>query len=198
MSNDKERMNAKDLIQLIRYDIERTKSGGGTSLPIANLETLLSAAEKEVEGGSGFMATAVIKHAELVHQSDLASYSAQSASGLELFKSVIEMAKTTVTSLILINGGSAVALLALIGHLASGGNSPTPISSFAKPLLYFVIGVFAAAFFGGLIFLTQKLYSERWTRCANVASWIAALVGLGSFAAFGAGSYFGYKVFAGM
>jgi hypothetical protein len=173
MSNDKERMNAKDLIQLIRYDIERAKSGGDTSLTIANLETLLSAAEKEVEDGSSFMATAVIKHAELLHQSNLASYAAQSASGLELFKSVIEMAKTTVTSLILINGGSAVALLAFIGHLASGGNPLTPISSFAKPLLYFVIGVFAAAFFGGLILLTQKLYGERWPRCAKVTSWIS-------------------------
>lgn len=198
MSNDKERMNAKDLIQLIRYDIERARSGGGTSLPIVNLETLLSAAEKEVEDGSSFMATAMIKHAELLHQSNLASYAAQSASGLELFKSVIEMAKVTVTSLILINGGSAVALLAFIGHLASAGNSPTPISSFAKPLLYFVIEVFAAAFFGGLILLTQKLYGERWPRCAKVTSWISGFIGLGSFAAFGAGSYFGYKVFAGM
>jgi hypothetical protein len=138
------------------------------------------------------------KHAELLHQSNLATYSAQSASGLELFKSVIEMAKTTVTSLILINGGSAVALLAFIGHLASAGNPPIPISSFAKPLLYFVIGVFAAVFFGGLILLTQKLYSERWPRSANFTSWISVLVGLGSFAAFGAGSYFGYEVFAGM
>jgi hypothetical protein len=67
------------------------------------------------------------------------------------------MAKMTVTSLILINGGSAVALLAFIGHLASAGNPATPISSFANPLLYFVIGLFAAAFFGGLVLLTQKL-----------------------------------------
>ena len=191
-------MNATDLIQLIRLDIEKIKSAGETSVSIANLETLLSAAESEVEGGTSFMAAAVIKHAELLHQSNLASYSAQSASGLELFKSVIEMAKTTVTSLILINGGSAVALLAFIGHLASAENPLTPISSFAKPLLYFVAGVFAAAFFGGLILLTQKLYTERWPGCAKAASWISVLFALGSFAAFGAGSYFGYKVFAGM
>lgn len=59
MSDDKKRMTATDLIQLIRYDIQRTKSGGDTSLPIDKLETLLAAAEKEVGEGGSFMATAV-------------------------------------------------------------------------------------------------------------------------------------------
>jgi hypothetical protein len=90
MSTDKERINATDLIQLIRLDIQKIKSAGGTSIPVADLESFLSAAESEVEGGSSFIAAAAIKYAELLHQSNLATYSAQSASGLELFKSVIE------------------------------------------------------------------------------------------------------------
>jgi hypothetical protein len=137
-------------------------------------------------------------NAKLVHESNLAAYAAQTASSRELFKSVIETAKMTVTSLILINGGSAVALLAFIGHLASAEQPRISISLFASPLLLFVVGVGAAAFFGAFILLTQKLYAEGWKRCAYITSWICALIGLGSFAAFGAGSYFGYRVFAAM
>jgi len=163
---------------------------------IASLENLLLAAEKQLEDGS--LTAAAMEHIKLQHASDLATYAAQSASSLELFKSVIETATVTVTSLILINGGSAVALLAFIGHLASAEKPRIPISSFAEPLLYFVIGVGSAALFGGFILLTQKLYSERWPLCGHIASWISVLIGLSSFAAFGAGSYFGYRVFAGM
>jgi hypothetical protein len=190
-------MNAKELIELIRLQVERIKTDGGTLVTIASLEDLLSAAENAAEDG-GFAAAAAIKHADLLHQSNLATYNAQAASGRELFKSVIEMAKIAVNSLILINGSSAVALLAFIGHLASANNPRIPISSFAIPLLYSVIGLFAAAFFGSLLLLTQKLYAERWPRCATLASWISVFVGLGSLAAFGLGSYFGYNVFAAM
>jgi hypothetical protein len=188
-------MNATDLIQVIRSQLEQIKSDGGTSVTIASLEALLSTAEHLPDAGA---LTVGIELAKLQQASDLAEYSAKSASALELFKSVIEAAKMTVTSLILINGGSAVTLLAFIGHLASAENPPILIASFAKPLLCFVIGVFAAAFFGGLILLTQKLYSEHWRRCGHVASWISVFIGLSSFAAFGIGSYFGYKVFAGI
>jgi hypothetical protein len=122
-------MNAKELIELIRLQVERIKTDGGTLVTIASLEDLLSAAENAAEDG-GFAAAAAIKHADLLHQSNLATYNAQAASGRELFKSVIEMAKIAVNSLILINGSSAVALLAFIGHLASANNPRIPISSF--------------------------------------------------------------------
>ena len=189
-------MDSRDLIRLIRSNTEEIKSDGGTSVTIASLETLLSAAENELEDGK--LPVAAIEHIKLQHASNLATYAAQSASSLELFKSVIETAKMTVTSLILINGGSAVALLAFIGHLASTEKPRIPVSSFAQPLLYFVIGVGAAALFAGFISLGQKLYLERWLRCGHIAISISVLIGFSSFAAFAAGSYFGYRVFAGM
>ena len=108
------------------------------------------------------------------------------------------MAKVTITSLILINGGSAVALLAFIGQLATAEQPHIPIGSFAAPLAAFVLGVGTAAFFGAFILLTQKLYAQGWKKCAILSSWVSAVIGLSSFAAFGAGSYFGYRVFAGM
>jgi hypothetical protein len=51
--------------------------------------------------------------------SDLAGYAAQTAADLELFKSVISTANIAIKSLININGGAAVELLAFVGHLLS-------------------------------------------------------------------------------
>src|SRR5206468_10502655 len=136
-------MNAKDLIQLIRSQIKQVKSSGATSVTIASLETLLSVVENHLEDGG--LSAAVMEHIKLQHATDLAAYAEQSASGRELFKSVIETVKITATSLTLINGGSTVALLAFIGHLASTQTPRVPISAFANPLLYFVIGVWTAA-----------------------------------------------------
>jgi hypothetical protein len=143
------------------------------------------------------MGSTVIEQAKMVHAANLAAYEARTATSRELFKSVIEMAKVTVTSLILINGGSAVALLAFIGQLASAEQPRIPIASFATPMLYFGVGVGTAAFFGAMILLTQKLYAQGWTKCAVLTSWASAIIGLSSFASFAVGSYCGYKVLAG-
>jgi hypothetical protein len=132
----------------------------------------------------------VLEHAKMQHASDLAEYSAKSAAGLELFKSVIETAKVAIQSLIWINGGAAVALLAFIGHLATTPNVRVPIGSFALPLLCFVIGVWSAALFAASISLGQKLYSERWPRCANASVVASIIFGLSSPCLFWSGQFF--------
>ena len=124
------------------------------------------------------------EHARLQHASNLAQYEASNATALELLKSVVTTAGVAIKSLILINGGAAVALLAFIGHLAtSGTNTGAPVHAFAVPLLWFVIGVWTAALFAGFVAAAQKLYAEefnqrtfskdaryarRLRRCANV------------------------------
>jgi hypothetical protein len=64
--------------------------------------------------------------------SDLAGYAAQIAANLELFKSVISTANIAIKSLITINGGAAVALLAFVGHLLSTGGKQL-VRGFALP-----------------------------------------------------------------
>ncbi len=53
-------MNAKDLIQLIRSQIEQVKSSGATSVTIASLETLLSVVENHLEDDG--LSAAVMEH----------------------------------------------------------------------------------------------------------------------------------------
>ncbi len=146
------------MIEVLRGALEKVKSEGGTVVSVTGLEGFLSAAEKKLQSES--VPPEVIEHSKMVHASNIAAYEAQTASGRELFKSVIDLAKVTITSLILINGGSVVALLAFIGQLAKAEQPRIPIGSFAAPLDAFLVGVGTAAFFGAFILLTQKLYAR--------------------------------------
>jgi len=99
------RWNGRDLIEVLRGAIDKMKSEGRTDVPIAGLESFLSTAQEKLQNDSVSVPPEVIEHAKMVHASNLAAYEASTASSRELFKSVIDMAKLTVTSLTLINGG---------------------------------------------------------------------------------------------
>lgn len=186
-------MNAKQVVEVIRAKIGQIKTPSAQSVTIASLEALLAAIEPDLDIAGGASSFA-IEHMKLQHASDLAKYAAD----VEVFKSVIDTAKVLIQSLILINGGSAVALLAFIGHLTTAPQPAAPISSFADPLRYFVIGVGTAALFAGSLCLGQKLYAEKWNRFGNATVSISLLLALSSIAAFAIGSWCTYVVFAGM
>ena len=155
------------------------------------------------------------------------SMEARNTTALELLKSVITTATVAIRSLILINGGAAVALLTFIGHLATTENhgaasienhgqaidAGAAIHAFACPLACFVAGVLAAALFAAFVAAGQKLYAEEFNqrtfnndaryarrlwRCANACVLVSIVFGLCSLAAFAGGSYFAYLVFATM
>jgi len=167
-------MNARDLIAVIRSDIARLRAEHPESVmvTIASLEALLANVENFIRQHAEQQIAApnledaarfATEHAKLQHASNLALYEAQAASARELFKSVITTAMVAIKSLILINGGAAVALLAFIGHLAtSETRSLSPaIHAFAVPLAWFVIGVWTAALFAGSVAADQKLFAEQ-------------------------------------
>jgi hypothetical protein len=200
----------RELIALIRRDIGIVRAEGATSVTIASLEALLATVEDFIakHPDEDFPA---IEQARLQHASNLAWYGAQAASARELFKSVIATAKLTIKSLILINGGAAVALLAFIGHLATANtakNSSPAINAFAAPLTWFVIGVWTAALFGGFVAVAQKLYaqeiyakeeSKRTLKCwANGFVVVSIILGVCSLSAFAVGSLCAYRVFSRM
>jgi hypothetical protein len=86
------------------------------------------------------------------------------AINLEVFKAVFAMTKLAINSLILINGGAVVALLALIGHIVSTPGKHEAIPSFARPLFLFVFGVWAAVCLAAFVALSQKLHAEALKR----------------------------------
>jgi hypothetical protein len=182
-------MNAKNLMDIIRGAVARAKANGISDITVESLEALLAGVEPHLDTVSP-----AIEFAKLEQASDLAKYTAD----VEVGKSVIDTAKTLIRSLILINGGSAVALLAFIGHLASIPQGQLLIASFAVPLGWFVIGVGTAALFAGSLCLGQKFYAQQWKRSGNATVPISALLALASITAFAMGSYRGYTEFAAM
>lgn len=82
----------------------------------------------------------------------------QHESQLEMFRTVIAAGQSAIKSSFLLNGGSAVALLAFIGHLAQF--KPTAVPKFAECMLPFTLGVLAIAVTSGFTYLSQWLYAS--------------------------------------
>ena len=101
-----------------------------------------------------------------------------------------------IRALILINGGSAVALLAFIGHLASIPQGPLLIASFAVPLGWFVIGLLAAALLAGSLCLGQKFFAESWNKTGRALVFVSVSFASVSIVSFAIGSYRAYIEFA--
>lgn len=89
-------------------------------------------------------------------ESEKLQYPARAAIGLELFKSANETGFAAIKASLFVNGGSAVAVLALIGHLASVAGTAVSIESFAMPLAIFVAGVWCSAVAYGVTYLAAR------------------------------------------
>jgi hypothetical protein len=128
-------------------------------------------------------------------ESEKLRYPVQAAIELEVFKGANERGASAIKSSMIINGGSAVALLTLIGHLASIPNTHLHIKLITKALSFFVGGVWCALIATGLAYVTaicvvaksdKKLStSDRWKkRIARATNGLAILfvtVSIGCF-----------------
>ena len=99
------------------------------------------------------------------------------------YESTLRSGQDVLKTSVLINGGGAIALLALIGNVV-GKTAPTwPVHLFVRPLVCFAAGVLASAIsmgFGhlsGTSFLYKKKNSGRLFNIVGILSAIASLVG---------------------
>lgn len=80
-----------------------------------------------------------------------------------MFRGVIVFAETTIKSLLLMNGGALIALLALLGALWTRNDAKaTQIASVVGPsITLFVIGTTAATATAAASYIAQVLFSEK-------------------------------------
>jgi hypothetical protein len=128
-------------------------------------------------------------------------------------KAAIDSATETLKAIVLINGGSCVAILTFIGTLATKDTVPIGL---ATPLIWFAIGlgmaVIASAFgyFTNLFiagtskhmtpeyeqpFLRDNDDSKHYRRLGEWARWSAVIAAFGGIVAFWAGLYSAYGAF---
>lgn len=81
---------------------------------------------------------------------------------IKSFEATIQFAVSAIKSLIIINGGAAIACVTIIG---SAIRNPTDANSiivinFSGPITYFLLGVFFAVFAGIIAYLAQYFFTQ--------------------------------------
>jgi len=118
---------------------------------------------------------------------------------LESFKQVIALGQSTLKSIMLINGGAAVALLAFLGNLLGKSSSAVGLLPFAGSMRIFVVGVFLSAVAYALTYFSQLFYNgaKPWEQKAGlVLHVLTSVAGTASLCAFLLGANRAYLGFA--
>ena len=127
---------------------------------------------------------------------ELAQYNAEVIGNLEMFKSVISTGQNALKSVILINGGAAVALLAFIGSIWDKSTNDIVIKILLLiSMAGFVFGTFLGGVSASFTYLTQHLYSKQKHRKAVVLGMICDILVFISYAVFVIASIFAFCAF---
>jgi len=197
-------MDARAIIKLTRDAVENAEARGITGISPESLKSLLANLESAVTSSSG--ADPQVAAASLEqYRTQLILFVDQQrhvqAWQLENFRSVVTLGQAALKSIILINGGAAVALLAFLGHLVADGpltNAPAPI---VESLYRFVLGVLLASLASGTTYASQYCYAYTgsiWYQRAAIALHIGTVILVASsYGLFFAGAYHAYCGFIG-
>lgn len=130
--------------------------------------------------------------ARLAHsQAELDRYRAEHEAKRPLVEAVMRFADLAVRSLLILNGGAALAILTYAANATKTGS--TYGEELASLVWYFGVGAFLSAATAGLAYVAQVCFSElssegnlnnRWGHRVRV---VALVVGIASLAAFGWG-----------
>ncbi len=193
-------MEAKDAFAWIKSDLTQLLSRGVEFVHIRSL--LAAVAQQETS------APQVSQWADLETKTRIANADRRSATDLEVFKSVLDTGKTALTTVILVNGGASVALLAFLANISVRTELASRVPAIAGALMWFVFGVLSAACSTGVTYLTQSAYAQAHYAANNSqsvgrASRLLGLIGnpisitlvVISYAMFAVGSYTAYSSF---
>jgi hypothetical protein len=179
-------VTGKEIIQIVREEVRAVQEQGTTLIPAESLQRLLNHLDSgEVDKD---VALLIAAHKERA----TAKYGARVSAQSELFKSVIQSGQAALKSMFLLNGGAAVAVLALVGHLSTSATTAGQVDKFAFPLLFFASGLGFAALASGGTYLVQRAYSARKRRRGTRLNNLVVLLSIASLVAFAVGCGFAY------
>ena len=198
-------MDSKELLRDLRDAINGVVDKQQSTIQADALQRYLDNWEKSADNKE--------KESEAVHARKLEEWKAQlsvsSAASIEMFKAVIEAGLTALKSSIVINGGSAATLLALLaeGLKANGaGGWGAMLSPLGWAWLCFMLGLGFAGTATGARYFSQATYAEAQRRGEGpekiggyfkVGNWFrnfAASLGVGSYLLFFIGAGIIFKV----
>jgi hypothetical protein len=191
-------MDAKQLLTDLRDALKAVTS---TDQPMIQVDALTKYLDNWEESAVKGQKQTEIQHARQLEEWKM-QLSVSSASSLEMFKAVIEAGQTALKSSIVINGGAAAALIALMseGLKANGiSNTGSLLSSLGYGWLFFMFGLGCAGTATAARYLSQAFYAEaqrgtkssiasKWRRFGNWARNMTAILGIASFGLFFVGA----------
>lgn len=189
-------MNAIDLINDLRTELNKVKAQGQAAVSVAALEAYLSALEP-VATSNATAPDEERARAKAVHEFEVYKVQAplQHAAAMEMVKSAIAAGGDALRLLVLINGGAAVALLAFLGNVLTK-EAPDrfnfSVQGMRVALATFVFGVGFAGVSAAARYLTQFSASNRWVKTANSFNAVAIIFGVMSLASFFRGGLWAY------
>ena len=195
-------MSGQQLIEAHRTALKEAEASGLTAIQTGTLHKIFDDLEKQLALGSNQPHPLELEK----FRSDLAGSLAYQEHvhnwSLEGFRQIIALGQSTLKSMMLINGGAAVALLAFLGNLITRSGPSGSIVAFADSMRLFVIGVFLAAIAYATTYFSQLFYDgeKDWQRRTGlVFHVVTSLVGAASLALFLWGAhaaYYGFVAFA--
>ena len=194
-------MDGKELLRDLRDALQVVRNGNQTTVQVEALARYLDNWEAAAES--------TVKETESVHARRLEEWKTQlavsSAEWLEMFKAVIEAGMTALKSSIVINGGAAATLLALLADgLKSNGSGHwgLMLTPLGWAWMCFMCGLGFAGTATGTRYISQAFYAEAFHlkepradtfyKRGNWVRNISAALGVGSYVLFfvGAGIIF--------
>jgi hypothetical protein len=149
-------MNTREFASQLKALIQDIRSKGTAAIYCDNLIAYLNEVQKSPEAEPSAIEIEKYK-ADLQNAIEANKHTHER--DLEMFRSVITAGQSAMKSSFLLNGGSAVALLAFIGHLAQF--KPTKVPEFGACLLPFAFGVLAITMTSGFTYLSQWLFASQ-------------------------------------
>lgn len=113
---------------------------------------------------------------------------------LESFKAVVQFASTAIKTLLLVNGGAVIAMLALLGNLWTKESNGQVVAQrvaglLQVPMSLFVAGLVAAAMTAAGAYLSQHFFSHKWDRTGRILQWASVAFAAAGIASFAGGAY---------
>lgn len=187
-------MDAKAFAEELKTSINEVKSQGHETV---NCDNLIKYIDMVVEAASNDNKTE--ENTEVLKarlQLSLEEHKYNLSANLEMFKSIIQSGQNAIKTMLLLNGGAAIALLAFIGKLSDNNSSAIP--DFAYSIAAFVIGALAIGVTSCLTYLSQIAFDSdvKWHRKVGTTLQATCVaLGLTSISAFAFGTYKTYQAF---
>jgi hypothetical protein len=167
-------LDAKEALGKLRTEVGQIQASGQQFIATTALLQYLAALERNAPAATEFLRA---KH----------------ETWLAMFNSVIETGKAALTSVILVNGGAAVALLAYLGGMTADDRGK---GALVLAMVYFAFGVLGGAVASDTTYLSQLCYAgQSWYRWGVGFHILSVLVVLASYVLFACGILGAYRAF---